>query len=112
MDEEPDERKVWRGHAPWPALEGGHSKQRHHALQDVVKVEFAVVPLSLGPFRLPDVAVLVHNVKSPGNHTHKHAVRSSHHDTTEPETLRAAARSHLHSASVCLELSVQKKNLP
>lgn len=63
-------RKKCRGHKPWPALEGGHSKQRHHALQDVVKVEFTVVPLSLGSFRFPDVAVLVHNVKSPANRTH------------------------------------------
>lgn len=65
---------------PWPALKGRHSKQSHHALQDVVKVKFTVLPHSVGSFRLPHIAVLIHYVGTSANantHTHINVLFSS-----------------------------------
>lgn len=58
---------LYRRHRPWPALKGGHGEQRHHALQDVVKVKLAVLPYSLGPFRFPDISILIHDVGAPAD---------------------------------------------
>lgn len=57
--------RFYGGHRPWPALKGGHSEQRHHALQNVVKVKLAVLPYSLGPFGFPYISVLIHDVGAP-----------------------------------------------
>lgn len=54
-------------HRLWPALKGGHGEQRHHAVQDVVKVKLAVLPFSLGPFRFPYISILIHDVGAPAD---------------------------------------------
>lgn len=62
---------LYRRHRPWPPLKGGHGEQRHHALQNIVEVKFAVLPKSLGPFRFPDISILIHDVGTPaGTQTH------------------------------------------
>lgn len=90
-------------HTPWPALKSGHSKQSHHALQDVIKVKVTVLPISIGSFRLPHITVLIHDVGTPTNtirHIYSHFLFSSSSLAIRGKTasLGAESISYLQSA--------------
>lgn len=85
------------GHRPWPALEGGHGEQRHHALQNIVEVKLAVLPYSLGPFRFPNISILIHNVGTPAG-TQIHACPSACFSRLIDDVAESTECLYLHSA--------------
>lgn len=53
------------GHLRWPAFKRGHCEQSHHGHEHVIKVEIAVVPLTLLNDRLIHVSLLIQDIRSP-----------------------------------------------
>lgn len=107
-----------RKHSLWPALKGWDSEEGHHGSQDVVKVKLAVLPASGLYHRLVDLTILVGNVVPSVDGEQRENTVELHF---QYEALRAGghwkgltgkSQTHLHSASVCLELSVQLYSLP
>lgn len=48
-----------------PPLKSGHSEERHHGHQNVVKIELAVIPHPLTHGWHMNFTILVHNIGSP-----------------------------------------------
>lgn len=105
-------------HSLWPALKGGDGEEGHHGSEDVVKVELAVLPAPGLYHGLADLPILVGDVvPSVGgecrqNVAHLHRQREALEVGGQPREGIGKAQTHLHSASVCLELSVQLYSLP
>lgn len=105
-------------HSLWPALKGWDSEEGHHGSQDVVKVKLAVLPAPGLYHRLVDLTILVCNVVPSVDGEHRENIAELQFQYKalrvggQWKGLTGKGQTHLHSASVCLELSVQLYSLP
>lgn len=105
-------------HSLWPALKGRDGEEGHHGSQDVVEVELAVLPAAGLYHGLADLPILVGDVvPSVGgerrqNMADLHCQREAPRAGGQRRGGVGKGQTHLHSASVCLELSVQLYSLP
>ena len=105
-------------HSLWPAFKGWDSEECHHGSQDVVEVKLAVLPAPGLYHRLVHLTVLVCNVVPSVDGEQKDSMAELHFQYKalrvggQRRALTGKGQTHLHSAAVCLELSVQLYSLP